>query len=336
MNLIKLYIDEVESYLPKRVQEDVAKELLSNLEEDLEVRMASGDWSTPEEAEVALLQELGPPHELADSYLPGPRVLFGPALYPPFIRTMKIALSIFAAVIALGLVVDFMRSGSVRDFWSALFGSIDNLVVGALIILGSVVAIFAFIERSAKSFPGDTKIWDPRDLGDEEEAEKVHLSEQIVGIAFLVLALVVLNIFPDRVGVFVHLDEHSGWVPMLNQAFWSHLWLLNICLGLDLWLQVLVLRRGKWTSALRWVRVVVSVLFVVWISQLVYGPSIFEVDLDRMVSHGWPEASVDRFGHIMHKTVLPILTILLRVGFVAAFITLGIRIYNATKASLGK
>ena len=96
MNLIKLYIDEVESYLPKRVQEDVAKELLSNLEEDLEVRMASGDWSTPEEAEVALLQELGPPHELADSYLPGPRVLFGPALYPPFIRTMKIALSIFA------------------------------------------------------------------------------------------------------------------------------------------------------------------------------------------------------------------------------------------------
>jgi hypothetical protein len=80
MDLINRYIEEVDSYLPKRLQEDVARELRSNLEEGLEDRMSSGDWTTKEDAAVSLLKELGPPHELAESYMPGPRVLFGPRL----------------------------------------------------------------------------------------------------------------------------------------------------------------------------------------------------------------------------------------------------------------
>jgi hypothetical protein len=218
----------------------------------------------------------------------------------------------------------------------SIIGSIDNLFFGALLLLGAVVAIFAVIERTTDSLPTSTGSWDPRSLADPEDSDKAHPGEQVVGIVCLVLALVVFNLFPDKVGAFVHMDEQSGWIPLLNQAFWQQLWLLNVCLGLDLVLHVLVLRQGEWGLALRWVRVAVSVLFVVWLSRLVYGPNIFEFDVQWMINHGWSEAAAQEIGNILHKTVLPVLDILLKVGFAGAVIGLGIRVFNTVRGSFNR
>jgi hypothetical protein len=333
MGLINSYIEEVGSYLPKRLQDDVARELRSNLEEGLEDRLSSGEWTTTEDAEVSLLTELGPPHELAESYMPGPRVLFGPRLYPPFIRTMTIALSVLGALKALSLVVDFIRAESATEFWMSIIGSVDNLFMGAFVVLGAVVAIFAVIERTTDGLPAKTGSWDPRSLEEPEDSNKALPGKQVVGIVCLVLTLVALNLFPDKVGVFVDMDENSGWIPILNQFFWQHLWLLNIGLGLDLVVQVLVLRKGEWNLPLRWVRVGVGALYVVWLANLVYGPGIFEVDYGSLGSQGWPESATQRLGNILQKTVLPVLNILLKVGFAAAVIGLGIRIFKTTRES---
>lgn len=334
MELINRYIEEVGSYLPKRLHDDVAQELRSNLEEGLEDRLSSGDWITTEDAEVSLLTELGPPHELAESFMPGPRVLFGPRLYPPFIRTMTIALSVFGAIMALSLIVDFIRADSATELWVSIIGSIDNLFLGAFVVLGAVVAVFAVIERTTGGVPAKASSWDPRRLYEPEDSNKEHPGERVVGIVCLVLTLVALNLFPDKVGVFVDMDENSGWIPILNQFFWQHLWLLNIGLGLDLVVQVLVLRKGEWNLPLRWVRVGIGALYVAWLANLVYGPGIFEVDYGSLGSQGWPESATQRLGNILQKTVLPVLNILLKVGFAASVIGLGVRIFKTARESL--
>ncbi len=334
MKLIQRYVDEVASYLPDRLQEDVSKELQSKLEEALDDRMASGDWDSPDKAEIALLEEFGPPHQLAESYMPSPRILFGPRLYPAFISTMKISISILAAVNALGLAVDFAHMSSATEFWVSLGDSLQNLLVGSLFLLGAVVTIFAIIERTSGEAPPSSEGWDPTTLGDVEDPDKVSLSEVVVGIVFLVLALVMLNVFPERIAIWVNLNEGSGTVQLLTQAFWSQLWLLNICLGLDLALSVALLRRKSWTPPLLWTRVVITLLFVVWYSRLIYGPPIFVLDAEPLLEAGWESSAIDHLESVVQGTLLPILNILLRIGFGAAVIGFCIRVYNTTKRTL--
>ena len=336
MKLIQRYVDEVGSYLPERLQDDVAKELRSNLEEALEARMAGGDWDSVERAEMDLLREFGPPHQLAESYLPGPRILFGPRLYPAFIKTMKISLAILAGVVVLGLVVDFTRMRSAVEFWVSVGDSIQNLVIGGVFLLGAVAGIFAILERTSVEPSPTRESWDPGSLAEEEEPDKISLAEVVVGLVFLILALVVLNLFPEWVAIWVNLDEHSGTVPLLSDSFWSQLWLLNICLGLDLGLSLLLLRKRRWTTPLLWFRVAISLLFVVWFSRLILGPPIFDLDTDLLMSHHWPASAIDHLQRVVHGRLLPVLNILLRIGFVAAIVGLAFRVFNTTKRTFGR
>ncbi|MEJ2086436.1 MAG: hypothetical protein P8Y44_12290 [Acidobacteriota bacterium] len=336
MKLIERYVDEVGSYLPERLQDDVGKELRSNLEEALEARLASGDWDSADQAEMDLLREFGPPHQLAESYLPGPRILFGPRLYPAFIKTMKISLGILIGIVALGLVVDFTRMSSAVEFWVSVGDSIQNLLLGGIFLLGAVAGIFAVIERTSVE-PSTTKeSWNPASLAEEKEPDKISLAEVVVGLVFLILALVVLNLFPEWVAIWVNLDEHSGTVPLLSDSFWSQLWLLNICLGLHLGLNLLLLRQGRWSTPLLWIRVVISLLFVVWLSRLIYGPPLFELDTDLLISQDWPASAIDHLQRVVQGRLLPLLSILVRIFFVAAIVGFCIQIFNTTRRTLSR
>lgn len=336
MKLIERYVEEVGTYLPDRIRADVVEELQSNLEEGLEQRSASGEWSSTEEAEIALLEEFGAPHLLAESYMPGPRILFGPRLYPAFIRTMKIALSILAGVLALGLVVDFTRMSSSTELWVSVGNSIQNLAVGALFVLGVVVAIFAAIERTGDESTVADEPWHPSDLEDEVDPHRISKGEVVVGIVFLVFGLVVLNLFPEKVAVWTYLDEHTGTVDILSRAFWSQLWLLNICLSLDLVLSFVLLRKGRWTIPLLWARVAITLLFVVWFARLSSGPPIFELDPEALRQAGWPSSAVDHLEDIVRGRLFPVLNILLRIGFAAAVIGFCIRVFSTTRRTLGR
>ena len=336
MNLIERYVDEVGSFLPDRIRSDVGDELRSNLEEALDDRLASGDWESTREAEIALLQEFGPPHLLAESYMTGPRILFGPRLFPAFLRTMKIAISILAGVIALGLVVDFTHMTSATELWASVADSVQKLLIWSLFVLGVVVAIFAGIERSRGEMPPAAKPWSPTDLEDEDDPNEISVTEVVVGVVFLVLSLVVLNVFPEWLAIWVNLDEHSGTVPILTDGFWSQLWLLNTCLALDLGLSLVLLRKGQWTTPLLWTRVAITLLFVAWFARLTYGPPILELDAAALLDQGWPASAVDHLVDVVRGRILPVLGILLRLGFGAAVIGLCVRIYNTTKRTLGR
>ena len=287
MELTERYILEVRTYLPKDLCEEVSAELRSKVVAALEERQAADTAASPEELEVAVLQELGPPHQFADSYVPRPRVLFGPRLYPPFFRTLKIAIAVLVALAAIGVYVDFARSRSLLSLGPSLLAALGSILTGSLVVIGVAVVVFALIERAAGDRPEVEEKWDPRTLPVADDPDKISLGDQVSSIAFLVVALLVVNLFRDRIGAHFTLNDEAGWVPLLGPAFRAQIWMLNSALVLDLIVNFIVLAKWRWTWTLRWANFAVNCLYVVWLGYLARHPPLIAADPQWMVQNGW-------------------------------------------------
>jgi len=337
MELMERYLQEIGSYLPKDLRQEVADELRTNLEETLEKRLATGEGELREDVEIAFLRELGPPHQLADSYVPKPRVLFGPRLYPAFIRTMKIAIAVLVALSALGVFVDFTQSASpLLSLGRSLIEAFSTVLTGSLMVLGVAVVVFAIVERTAAAPPEAVEEWDPLTLADVEDQDKAALGDQVASIAFLVVALLVLNLFRDRIGAYVTMNEERGWIPMLGPAFDAQLWLLNLCLVLDLLVNFLVLLRWRWSTLLRWAKFGVNVCYLVWLGRLVFGPSILEVDPQWMIDHGWSAEKATEYEELTSGLLSRIIAINLKLAFLAACMGLAYSLFKLVRRMFEK
>lgn len=323
-SLVDRYVEEVGSYLPRRLQQEVAQQLRPELQQQLAQRIADGD--SPQAAEVALLRELGPPHLLAESYSPESRILFGPRLYPAFLRTMKIAIALLIGLAALGLALDLIDAQSLTDVGRALAAAFKSVLAGSLAILGIAVAVFMAIYRATEARPAAKEDWDPRSLPAADDPDKIALGDRVASIAFLVVALVVLNVFRERIGVPLSIDGERGWIPFLGPAFAAQLWLLNTCLVLDLAVNFFVLLRWRWSTGLRWAGFAVNALYVVWLWQLASGPSIIAADPALLADSGWSEEAVAKHQRIVSGPLARVVALNLRLGFFAAVVGLAIQL----------
>lgn len=335
MQLIERYLEEFGTYLPTDLREGLVEELRSDLEEALEKRRAEEPNRAEDDLQVEILKEFGPPHELADTHVPRPRVLFGPRLYPPFIRTMKIAGAVLVALASIGVAVDFSRTQSLWALGQSLLSALGNILMSSLVILGIAVVVFALIERTAAAAPKDKQDWDPRSLPDAGDPDTISLADQVFTIASLVVALIVLN-FYDRIGVaHVTWEDKSGWVPLLIRSFDLQLWLLNVALGLDLLINFLVLLRWRWSLVLRWANFGVNCLYVYWLSRLAAGPVILAADPEWMMQNGWSAKNAAEYQEFISSTLSGIVDRILKIGFLAACIGLGFSFFKVVRRTIG-
>ncbi len=334
MDLIDRYIEEVGRFLPRKIRSDVQRELRSTLEDSLESRLANGRDDDAETTQLALLTELGHPEELAASYLPEPRYLIGPRLYPGFQLTMRICLFALAVLLLLGVVATAVEEGGSHvSLLAVAVGLFDDYLATALTILGIVVFVFAVIERFSR--PSDsTREWDPRSLPEIDDPDRVGRIGQGVKLALLGLALVVVNFFPDRIGSFVTIGEQSGWVPLLGPAFNQHLWLLNLALGLDLLLNLVVWRQGRWQLMTRWLDFATTLIWVFFLFRLATGPSIVEPDAEWMIAHGWSSEAAASYVSLIEDALSDLVEIGLGLGLIAALVGTAILVFRLVKKTL--
>ena len=319
MKLIDCYLEEIATYLPKNLRDDTTAELRSKLESSVEARLTKDPDLSHDQAEVAALKELGPPYEVADSYVPRPRVLFGPRLYPAFMRTMKIAFAVLVALAALGVVVDLSNSLSLLTVAKSLVAALSSVLMGSLIFLGIAVVVFSVIERTDILPPASREDWDPGTLPETADPDTVKLGEPLASIAFLVIALVMLNFFGSWIGAYVTMEDESGWIPLLGPVFESQLWLLNICLILDLVVNFLVLLKWRWTLPLRWANFGVNCLYLTWLGRIAFGPSVLQPNTDWMNSRGWSAEAIEGYEELF-TGLGGVIDINLKLGFgVACF-----------------
>ena len=185
MNYVDRYVQSVRTYLPRKQQDDIARELRENLLAKIEDRESElGRPLTPAEEE-ALLREHGHPMVVASRYSrePHPYVI-GPVVYPAYRMVLRVALPIVVLGQLVASVVMLLEGRSplaaVGSFWGGAWLSL-------LFTLGVITAVFAMIDRNQA---GLFAKWDPRKLPTlRKETRTVSRLASIAEIAIISVAI---------------------------------------------------------------------------------------------------------------------------------------------------
>jgi hypothetical protein len=314
MNLIDRYITEVGKHLPQKQRADIEKEIRSTLLDMLEERNPASADAEREATVIALLKEYGAPRKVAESYI-GPRYLIGPRIFPLFELVTKIVLSVVAGIAIVGLGIGLAGSSLTGfDFLSRVGSSALGLLGSLITVFGNIVIVFAILDRvlPASEFE-ETEEWKPEQLANEPDPDEVKYGEQIVGVLFLVLFLILFNIYPEviRFGMF----GENDWVfiPLaLSEAFFNYLPWINILFLLEIGLAVYLIRAGVWSVATRVANIIINLAGIALAVAMLRGPSLIDLTPERMAGTPLAESAevLSRIGNLIPGMVLIIVIII--------------------------
>lgn len=186
-NLIERYIYDVVRRLPENEQEDVGKELRSNIYDMLPEDPTDGDVA-------AILNQLGAPALMAEQYRQNPRCLISSAFYDDYIRTLKWVLPLVGCIL---MVIGLLQSGieatkggmdNFQNIISAIIsGGLSSGISGAIQALVWVTAGFAIADRVSNKTNAACK-WSIKDLPDDipTSTKTIPLSDSIVELIIIV------------------------------------------------------------------------------------------------------------------------------------------------------
>ncbi len=95
------------------------------------------------------------------------------------------------------------------------------------------------------------------------------------GMFVIAMLIILLDGFPDRIGVIRHANRPGIFMPLLSPEFQAHIPLLNFWWGLSLALALAHLYNGRWTSNTRLADVLLRLLAILILARLLsIGPIV--------------------------------------------------------------
>ena len=289
MNLIDRYVREIGRRLPHKSRADIEKEIRSAVEDMLDDRSKKEGRAIDEEMTVTVLKEYGAPEKVAASYLPE-RYLVGPQMFPIFWLVVQIVFGVLTAlaVVGLGLHI-FGSTPAPAELGKSIFSLLVQYFGGLMSAFGNIVLVFALLEYfaprlgwNAKDEKDEEEDWNPRDLPNVEDVNRVSLGETIVEIAFTVLALVLFNLYPEYIGIYNFSDQGSTFVPILSQAFFSYMPWLNMLWGAQIALDVWLIQQSRWQVGSRLLFIATKAGSAAVAYGMLMGPSIISLSAEAL------------------------------------------------------
>ncbi len=276
--LIDRYVAEVGRNLPEKSRPDIEREIRSLLEDTLEDRIQQESREADDEMVVNLLKEFGSPQKVAQSY-GSPRYLVGPRFYPIFMSILKPVLAVILVVVVIVFGISASRPGQdLMDLGRIMVEALGNLWNAALGFFGILVLVFAIIEWTSPKLEIKEEDWDPRKLKPAvPESNKAQTGSLITEIVLNVIALVVFNVYIDKLGFFMFNDESWQVVPIMGQTFFSYIPWFSAIWALEIAMNAWVLRDGRWSMGTKVFKVALHFLGAVLALIILTGPSIIAV-----------------------------------------------------------
>ena len=291
MKLIDRYVAEVGKRLPLvKGRKDIEDELRSTLEDMLEDRSQKAGRTADDAMEIELLKEFGAPDKVAATYNPHP-YLIGPRMFPFFTMVLKIVLTVLTIVLLVttGIKIATISPMAGPEFAKAIGGGLAGIVSAAIAAFGNIVLVFAILERfvPASEFKMDEeKEWDPASLMKEPEPDDVKPWEPILSIVFTFIAISIFNFNPQLIGFYTPTGETWTVTPLLTDAFFRWLPLMNIAWVTEIILNGMLLRAGRWSTSTRLFSIGTKALQIVILSLLLSGPSILAITPESLRASG--------------------------------------------------
>ena len=292
MNLIDKYTTEVGKHLPRKNRADIEAEIRSTLEDMLEER-SQGKGSADEATVMELLKEYGSPREVAATYKTH-QYLIGPRLFPIFEMVVRIVLAVVAGASLIGLGVGLAKTGLSGPAFATTIGEwFGGLLSGLIAAFGNIVLVFAILERTqvAEKFEKEFKEWDPKELKSEPDPDQIDLADHIATVIFTVLALVVINLYPNLLAIRFASDGTWMTLPVLTEAFFRFLPWINIMGLVQIVFNGFMLGQKDWTPVTRIVDILVHIAGMVLAIVILRTPGIFGISPEALASIGITEAA---------------------------------------------
>lgn len=327
MNLIDRYVSEVGKHLPLlNGREDIEKELKSTLEDMLEDRAQSSGRTRDEALEIEVLKEYGSPQKVASTYNPHP-YLIGPKIFPFYLFVMKIVLTVVVSVMlvlaGIQAVADTPFMGA--DFVKIIGQGLGSALSAAIAAFGNVTLIFVILERVLpdKEIGGfdDEKEWDPASLAKEPDPDSVSRFELIAEIVFTFVALAILNIYPQWLGMFFFTENEQVFIPLFTEKFFQFVPYINIVLIAEILLDIYLLRNAIWARLTRLSKVIIDAASLTLTVLILRTPDIIAFSAESLTGGPFPPEQAEVFVTIatyMFPIIMAIVIIIQSIELVKA------------------
>lgn len=309
MNLIDRYVTEVGKNLPLlKGREDIEKELRSTLEDMLEDRAQKTGRTRDEAMEIEVLKEYGSPQKVAATYNPHP-YLIGPKLFPFFLFVLKIVLAVVVTVMlvlaGIQAVTDTPFMGA--DFVKIIGQGLGSALSAAIAAFGNVVLVFVILERvlPEKEFGAfnDEKDWDPAALAKEPDPDAVSRFDLIMEIVFTFVALALLNLYPQWLGMYFFSNGEQTFIPLFTDAFFKFVPWINVTLVAQILLNVYLLRNAAWNNLTRIFNILIEGASLILTIVILRTPNIIAITAETFVNSPFDPKQVEIFQTIATLTV---------------------------------
>lgn len=329
MKIIDLYVSEVGRRLPQKNRADIENELRSTLLDMLDDKAASTQRQVNDTMAKDLLREYGSPEKVASSYRPA-GFLIGPRMYPTFVMVLKIVMSITVTLtaIALGVKMGQEANTSIRagQIFMEVFGGLFQAVYQTF---AGLTFIFAILERFLPADEPSPETWDPSELESNIPSDKVSVPEAVMTIVFNTIMLIIINVYPSIIAVY--LNQPTGWVsyPLLTEAFSRYLLFFDILWLLQIGLSILVLREGIWSKTLRIIEIGLGAMGLFLLVVVIFGPAIVSIPAE-VIHLVEPGSSASRVVQIQQQFYAGFRVLL---GLVAGLhlVSIGRKVYELVK-----
>jgi hypothetical protein len=309
MKLIDRYVREIGRRLPQKSRADIEKEIRSALEDMLEDRSKKESRAVDDEMTIQVLKEYGKPETVAASYVPE-RYLIGPQFFPIFWMILQIVFAVLTTLAVIGLGINLVRAEAVPiEIGKTILKSLFQYFGGLMTAFGNIVLVFAILQRFAPDLKFEDKEdeeWNPRDLPDVEESDQVSRSGAITETVFMVLGLVLFNIYPEFIGIYGLTDKGSFFLPIFSQAFFSYMPWINLLWGLQIGLNVMLLQQMRWQTGTRWFWIAIKAGGIALTYAMLMGPSIINLTPEMLMTEMYFSADAARIFAMLIEQVVKV------------------------------
>ncbi|WP_431074173.1 permease prefix domain 1-containing protein [Microbacterium phyllosphaerae] len=251
--LTERYISATIRSLTPEVQGDVRAELEASIADAIDARLEQGE--APEDAERAVLTELGDPGILAAGYADRPLHLIGPKYYLVWWRLLKLLLIIVPVCafggVMLGQLIDGAPTGEI-------IGTSVVAALGSIVHVGFwVTLVFFILERTG----ADTGVkWNVDQLP-EPTQNGAGRADAIASLIFLVLGVGAV-LWDAFIGFFPTGGEP---IAILNPTLWPWgITFLFVLFAAEAVLAVVVYAKRRWTIGIAVANTLLAVVFAAW------------------------------------------------------------------------
>ncbi|AEV29613.1 hypothetical protein SpiGrapes_1818 [Sphaerochaeta pleomorpha str. Grapes] len=243
-NLIKRYVSEVVRHLSEKDRKEVSLELESSI-----LDMLPPDYSEADVAEV--LNSMGDPGKLADTYRSRTRYLIGPDNFDLYLYVLKLVATVLASVtITISLITMFFNSEpTIASIITSIITNTASALSGAFLWVTITFALIDYFQVKTKN-----DSWSVKDLPERMATESLEIkkSESIADIiasaVFIAILTGILYRNPEVFAVFINGQKT---IPMFQaDLIRPYILIMAILMAFSMVRGIAKIQIGQWTAKL--------------------------------------------------------------------------------------